>query len=695
MTTAAAMPRLAAAAPGRAAQSGPILWASAIALLFIALHHNFLWRMFHIATDRWEGDWSHALVIPFISAFFVWQRRDDLARTPLRRCWPALPLMLLGVLSYAWWIYPGRNDMFQGYSMIFTLFALVLFLLGPRAMRILWLPIGYLVLAVKVADRIWDAIAWKLQIIASHAASVVLNFCGLVLDLEAHVSGSTIELAYTQNGVWTTYSLNVAEACSGLRMLAAFIALGVAVAFLAKRAPWQRVVLVFSTVPIAVLVNVGRVTTLGLLHLIDPELAAGDVHKFIGLIMLGPALALFLLLGWVLDQIFLPDPRNTPGINPAPTTPATTPPAHACASASPTPAPASALPPRPLLALLLGVILALLCGLGYGLTLAALKPSLLGENVTRTVAGGLLAGAVILLLVALWSTRKFFRPRGQAGRPLLTGAALATGVLLAAAGGLHAVVNRTQAVLLKKPIPLRQPLVTLPALIGPYEMVHDERLSAEILEELRTENYIVRTYRDTRLAENDPKAILRLHVAYYTGTPDTVPHVPERCYVAGGLQPIDKRIVTLDMNNPQWRHDDDGVIFAFSRLADAEVRVPRTDAPATLFTFGMPNDPSQRSSVLYFFAANGKFLPTPDHVRLQGFDLRDEFSYYCKIEVGAPLVADTDVAIAITGTYLAEVLPEILACLPDWSEVLMGRWPPGAPGAPGAPEAPGAKSITR
>jgi exosortase/archaeosortase family protein len=54
------------------------------------------------------------------------------------------------------------------------------------------------------------------------------------------------------------------------------------------------------TVPIAIAVNIGRVTLLGIIHLINPEYATGDFHIFMGMVMLGPALILFMLVGWIL-----------------------------------------------------------------------------------------------------------------------------------------------------------------------------------------------------------------------------------------------------------------------------------------------------------------------------------------------------------------------------------------------------------
>ena len=83
--------------------------------------------------------------------------------------------------------------------------------------------------------------------------------------------------------------------------------MGVALAFLWDRAWWQRLVMISMAIPIALAVNIGRVTALGLIYLVDKRYAQGDFHIFVGMLMLIPAAGLFLLLGWVLDQIIVRD----------------------------------------------------------------------------------------------------------------------------------------------------------------------------------------------------------------------------------------------------------------------------------------------------------------------------------------------------------------------------------------------------
>jgi len=104
--------------------------------------------------------------------------------------------------------------------------------------------------------------------------------------------------------------LNVAEACSGMRMLVAFLALGVAIAYTGLSRNWQRALLIAAGFPVALGVNVLRVFTLGILSLYDANFAAGDFHSFIGLVWLVPALLFYLGIMWFLSNLFVDEKQE-------------------------------------------------------------------------------------------------------------------------------------------------------------------------------------------------------------------------------------------------------------------------------------------------------------------------------------------------------------------------------------------------
>lgn len=277
-----------------------------LAGLFGALYWEIMYRTIWIAWT--DGNWSHALIVPLISIYFITQRRDELLAARPATCWWGLPVLALGLICYFLSISRYGHDMLKGYAMLISLFGLVWLLTGTSLMRILWFPIAYLVFAVKVSDRIWsEMVAWPLQQVAAKSSAALLNLVGIDglgwIDLRVLLQGTTIELIH--QGALIKPPLTVAEACSGLRMLMAFIALGVAVAFLVARPWWSRIALVVLTVPIALLVNIGRVTVLAALSLHDPEMSTGEFHTMIGMLMLIPALGLFVLVGWVLDNLIV------------------------------------------------------------------------------------------------------------------------------------------------------------------------------------------------------------------------------------------------------------------------------------------------------------------------------------------------------------------------------------------------------
>jgi len=145
---------------------------------------------------------------------------------------------------------------------------------------------------------------------AAAGATAVLD---LVPQLEATTSGVIIDVIY--KGHHLEPGLDVAEACSGMRLLTAFFALGVAMAYLHYRPMWQRLVLLASTIPIAILCNIIRVIITGLIYvLINPEYAQGIYHDLLGIAMLPLAFGLYGILAWFMSNLFIESEQNTPDI---------------------------------------------------------------------------------------------------------------------------------------------------------------------------------------------------------------------------------------------------------------------------------------------------------------------------------------------------------------------------------------------
>ena len=611
-----------------------------------------------------------------------------------------LGVMVCALVAYVWSLYPISNHMAQGYSMILGLFGLVLFMLGPRAMAVLWLPIAYLVFAVKVSDRLWQQVAFQLQDIAATGSTIALKALAAVMSFEVQSAGNQITMWVPSGaaGTLTEYPINIAEACSGLRMLMAFVALGTALAFAWERKWWQRLVIVLATVPIAVVVNIGRVTVIGLLYLVDPELAQGDTHVFVGMLMLIPAALLLLGIGWAMDKIIIEEPTEEDGDL-----------SHATGQAGPGDGSAGGLVahlkarmPNRLSALVtptlggagLGVGLMVLVGLVYVLVMGAYQPKVLDQALDPATAGALLWVAALALAAAVivvpWLVLK---PRGQPGYSRLMSVGVVASVLLVAGLGQQTVLGMTKAVLFKKPVPLRRPLVLLPKEVGNWEKVGPDQTLPEAQEdELGTDKYLIRRYRDKTWPSEKPGGMATVQVVYYPGSINTVPHVPDRCYVAGGMVPEGTRTVQLPITGDQYRKQKqgDGLLTSSQLLARSgefqnPVRVPSATIPATLFSFKgrQTGRGGSGGNVIYFFNANGQYLHSPDSVRMEGWDLADEYAYYCKIEVAWHSLEDQSLARQRTAKLMSALLPEIMACLPDWTDVKAGQYPKDESGGSG------------
>ena len=143
-----------------------------------------------------------------------------------------------------------------------------------------------------------------MQFLAAEAGSVQLL---PLFGCDASRTGTVINVA--ANGI--TKQLYVAEACSGMRMLVAFFALAVALAYSTDRPVWEKLTLAACALPIAILCNGLRVTLTGVLSVrVGGHWAEGKAHEYFGLLMLGPALIMQLGLGWILDHIFVETPDD-------------------------------------------------------------------------------------------------------------------------------------------------------------------------------------------------------------------------------------------------------------------------------------------------------------------------------------------------------------------------------------------------
>lgn len=274
---------------------GSILLATVVFVFWHFLAKQFLYAI------RQQADWGHTLVIPLIAGYFVYLNRQRLLSTRFRTTWIALLPIVLGTALYVFcWLGPRavRHHNLQGAGLSLTLFGIVLLFCGFRGMAILWFPLLYLcVFGQTISDKLMNYVTHPLQDYTARGAHVCLNLLGIDTDRTGNI------LSVWDGGA--PKQLNIAEACSGMRMLMAFLALGVAMAYTGFSRFWQRAVLVLLGIPTAIVVNVLRVVTLAFLSLYDTNFAAGDFHTFIGLLWLLPAFLMYLGEMWILRKLVI------------------------------------------------------------------------------------------------------------------------------------------------------------------------------------------------------------------------------------------------------------------------------------------------------------------------------------------------------------------------------------------------------
>lgn len=252
---------------------------------------------------RWitDSSWSHGFLIPLFSLYFIDQHKKEILNLETRPNYLGLFFLICGILFYPFNIVHLQYGYLRPMVVIATLGAIVLFLGGWRLVKYTWLPIAFLVFAVPLPQRYYNSLTDPMRRWAATVASGLLN---LIPDLEASATGKVIDVFY--RGQSLEPALDVAEACSGMRLLLAFMALGVAMAYLRERRLWQRLVLVASTVPIAIVCNIVRVTATGFIYiLIHPKYAQGIYHDMLGMAMLPLAFGLYGLLALFMSNLFV------------------------------------------------------------------------------------------------------------------------------------------------------------------------------------------------------------------------------------------------------------------------------------------------------------------------------------------------------------------------------------------------------
>lgn len=273
-------------------QPRPLLPWVCVSIAFGVLLWSY-WPALSNLVAFWQSnpDYSAGMFVPLVAIYIVWGNRHSILQSPRQMTWWGFPALLVaqtaGLIGILY-----KYDSLERYSLVLTVAAACLLFLGFQTTRRLVWPLVFLMLMMPLPGRVHNAISLPLQTLATGSAVFGLECLGYLVSRE----GNVLRLS-------DQTTLAVAEACSGLRMLTAFIIVSSTLAFIVPRPRWQKAVLVLSSIPIAIIGNTLRlIVTAIVFERLGGETARSFLHDFAGLAMMPVACATLLAELWIMRR---------------------------------------------------------------------------------------------------------------------------------------------------------------------------------------------------------------------------------------------------------------------------------------------------------------------------------------------------------------------------------------------------------
>jgi exosortase len=264
----------------------------AASLLLVAFLWSY-WPGLVYLWNEWQrsDEYSSGLLVPFLAVYILWSRRHNIAQCRIR---PSVWGLFAFVAAQGFRLF-GLYDMYraaENLSIALSIAALVLLLFGWQFFRKVSSVLLYLCLMLPWPTRVQAAVALPLQRWATSSAI----FCLEVMGYEAIQEGNIIHIGQA--------TVAVAEACNGLRMITAFFVISGLVVLLVRRTWWEKLIVLASSLPIALLCNTLRLTITALAFtVLSGEHWEKIFHDFGGYAMMPLALAAIVTELWLLAKL--------------------------------------------------------------------------------------------------------------------------------------------------------------------------------------------------------------------------------------------------------------------------------------------------------------------------------------------------------------------------------------------------------
>ncbi len=265
-----------------------IVWSAALFCLVVSLYASVLKAL----VGQWwsDPDYGHGLLVPLFSGYVLWRQREQWLKSESKPTNFGLLVMVGAIVlllggSLAAELFTSR------FSLLVLLAGMILFLAGWKALRATSFPLAFLLLMIPIPVIIYNQITFPLQSIASRFATFWLELVQVPVLREGNVL------------ILPNYSLEVVEACSGIRSLMTLITLAIVYGYLAEARRWARYSLVILMIPIAIVSNAIRIMGTGVLtYRFGPAAAEGFFHEFSGWVIFLAALILMFAGHWILKR---------------------------------------------------------------------------------------------------------------------------------------------------------------------------------------------------------------------------------------------------------------------------------------------------------------------------------------------------------------------------------------------------------
>jgi len=248
---------------------------------------------FRYLWDLWQrsDEYSSGLLVPFLAVYILWSRRHDITQCPIRPSVWGLFAFLAAQGLRLFGLYDNYGAA-ENLSIALSIAALVLLLFGWQLFKQVSTVLLFLCLMLPWPNRFQAAIALPLQQWATSSAV----FCLEVMGYEVIQEGNVIHIARA--------TVAVAEACNGLRMVTAFFVISGLVVLLVRRAWWEKIIVLVSSLPIALLCNTVRLTVTAIAFtVLTGEHWEKIFHDFGGYAMMPLALAVIVTELWLLTKL--------------------------------------------------------------------------------------------------------------------------------------------------------------------------------------------------------------------------------------------------------------------------------------------------------------------------------------------------------------------------------------------------------